>query len=341
MARIVGGSNDAAASNGTSRRPALRIAEPPGWIEPQLCKTVAKIPAGDAWAHEIKYNGFRMHARIVGGVASLLTRNCLDWAAKYPAIAGALGALKCRQAYLDGELCAVRPDGTTSLSALQGRGGAKSALVYFAFDLLHLDGDNLARQPLLERKATLEALLSGAPASIRFSEHTIGGGARVFAEAAKLGLEGIVSKQIDKPYEPGNRGIWVKTKLLNRQEFVVVGWTDPEGFRSSLGSLLLGYYTDDGRLIYAGRAGTGMTEADLKALLKKLRPLAAKKMTVDAPPKTNRFGKPLQLSRIHWVRPQLVAEVTYLEWTADGLLRHVVYEGLREDKAARDVCRQN
>jgi hypothetical protein len=137
-----------------------------------------------------------------------------------------------------------------------------------------------------------------------------------------------------------HRGVWVKTKFLNRQEFIVVGWTDPEGSRSSLGSLLLGYYRDDGKLIYAGRAGTGMTVSELTALLNKLRPLAADKMTVDVPPpRATRFGMPLVLSRVHWFRPELVAEVTYLTWTADGLLRHVVYEGLREDKYPRDVRR--
>ena len=173
---------------------------------------------------------------------------------------------------------------------------------------------------------------------LRFSGHVIGNGARVFEEGSKLGVEGMVSKQVDKPYMPGNRGVWVKTKFLNRQEFVIVGWTDPEGSRSSLGSLLLGYYRDDGKLIYAGRAGTGMTVSELTALLNKLRPLASDKMTVDVPPpKATRFGTPLVLSRVHWVRPELVAEVTYLTWTADGLLRHVVYEGLREDKSPRDV----
>ncbi len=268
-------------------------APPPQWIEPQLCKLVTRIPAGDDWAHEIKFDGFRMHARIVKGAAALLTRNGLDWTAKYPGIATAIGALKCRQAYLDGELCAVRPDGTTSFSALQGHGDTPGELVYFAFDLLHLDGDDLARLPLLERKARLEGLLSGAPAVIRFSSYVIGNGAHVFEVGSKLGVEGMVSKLMDRPYMPGNRGVWVKTKFLNRQEFVIVGWTDLEGSRSSLGSLLLGYYADDGKLIYAGRAGTGMTESELAALLKKLRPLALDKMSVDVPPpKTTRFGKP-------------------------------------------------
>jgi DNA ligase D-like protein (predicted ligase) len=312
----------------------------PQWIGPQLCKLVTKIPDGDAWAHEIKFDGFRMHARIAGRRATLLTRNGLDWTAKYPDVAAAIGALDCGQAYLDGELCAVRPDGTTSFSALQGHADAPAELVYYAFDLLHLDGEDLSRLPLLERKAHLKTLLSEAPPAVCFSTHITGNGARTFEKATKLGLEGIVSKLVDRPYIPGNRGAWVKTKCLNRQEFVIVGWTDPEGSRSSLGSLLLGYYRDDGKLIYAGRAGTGMNESELRALLKKLRPLASDKMTVDVPPpKTSRFGKPLVLSRVHWVRPELVAEVTYLTWTADGLLRHVVYEGLREDKSPRDIGR--
>jgi DNA ligase D-like protein (predicted ligase) len=316
------------------------LAPPPKWIEPQLCKLVTKIPAGDNWAHEIKFDGYRMHARIEGGGAVLLTRTGLDWTAKYPGIAAAIAGLECRQAYLDGELCAERPDGTTSFSALQSHAGMSADLAYFTFDLLHLDGEDLMRLPLLERKARLEALLKDAPTAIRFSDHVIGNGARMLEEAAKLGVEGIVSKQIDKPYLPGNRGVWVKTKILNRQEFVVVGWTDPEGSRSSLGSLLLGYYSDEGKLIYAGRVGTGMTETELRALLEKLRPLASTKMTVDvAPPTTSRFGRPLELSRVHWVRPELVAEVTYLTWTADGLLRQVVFEGLREDKSSRDVRR--
>jgi ATP-dependent DNA ligase len=175
---------------------------------------------------------------------------------------------------------------------------------------------------------------------VHFSSHVIGSGDQVYEAGSKLGVEGMISKQIDKPYLPGNRGVWVKTKFLNRQEFVIVGWTDPEGSRPSLGSLLLGYYRDDGKLIYAGRAGTGMTQSELAGLLKKLRPLASDKMTVDVPPpRTSRFGKPLVLSRLHWVRPELVAEVTYLTWTADGLLRHVVYEGLREDKSPREVRR--
>ena len=153
-------------------------------------------------------------------------------------------------------------------------------------------------------------------------------------------LEGIISKQADAPYAPGNRGQWLKVKCLNREEFVVVGWTDPEGARPFLGALLLGYYDPDGRLIYAGRAGTGIGHAELERLWRRLQPLATPKMPLDVPPpRDSRFGSPLVLSRIHWVRPELVAEVKFLTWTEDNLLRQVVYEGLREDKPAADVRR--
>ena len=313
------------------------LAPPPSWVEPQLCRLVTTVPLGDDWAHEIKFDGYRMHAPIAAKQAVLLTRSGLDWTDKYQEMAAGLATLKCRQAYLDGELCAVRPDGTTSFANLQRHGQIPAFLVYFVFDLLHLDGEDLTALPLLERKARLETLLRHAPPNVRFSSHVIGSGPQVYAEAAKQGLEGIVSKAIDAPYKPGTRGVWVKTKALNRQEFVIVGWTDPEGGRPALGSLLLGYYSDDGKLIYAGRAGTGMTDVELHALVKKLTPLAIDKMPLAAPPPKNTRGKPLVLARVHWVKPKLVAEVTYLTWATDGLLRHVVYEGLREDKLARDV----
>jgi bifunctional non-homologous end joining protein LigD len=233
----------------------------------------------------------------------------------------------------------VRPDGLTSFAELQGHGQAPAHLVYFAFDLLHLDGEDLAPLALLERKRRLENLLRGAPPQIRYSSHVIGNGPQVFNGAAKHGAEGVVSKAVDRPYMPGNRGVWVKAKSLNRQEFVVVGWTDPEGSRPWLGSLLLGYYREDGKLIYAGRVGTGMTDAELGELVKRLGPLARANMPLHAPPPKATRGKPLVLSRVHWVRPALVAEVTYLTWAKDGLLRHVVYQGLREDKDPREVRR--
>ncbi|MBV8800198.1 MAG: non-homologous end-joining DNA ligase [Alphaproteobacteria bacterium] len=314
----------------------------PAWITPQLTQLVREAPAGDDWAHEIKLDGFRIHARIDRGRVQLLTRTGLDWSAKYPRTVEALQALKVKQAYLDGELCGVREDGTTSFALIQAAtdGGSTAALAYFAFDLLHLDGRNTAAWPLLERKAELQGVLAGAPGSLQFSEHVIGNGGQFHRHACKMKLEGIVSKRIDRPYAPGDRGIWRKTKCLNREEFVVVGWTEPEGSRPYLGALLLGYYTPDGKLIYAGRAGTGISETELRALWERLQPLAVAKMPLAAPPpRESRFGSPLQLSRVHWVQPEMVVEVTFLTWTADGLLRQVVYQGVREDKPASEVSR--
>jgi ATP-dependent DNA ligase len=162
-------------------------------------------------------------------------------------------------------------------------------------------------------------------------------GPQVHAAACEIGAEGVVSKQADKPYALGNRGIWIKTKCLKRGEFVIVGWTDTEGSRTDLGSLLLGYY-EGRKLIYAGRVGTGMTRREAQELRAHLEPLAIDTMPLDqAPPRDSRFGRPLELRRVHWAKPELVAEVTFLTWTNDGLLRQVVFQGLREDKPAREV----
>jgi ATP-dependent DNA ligase len=156
-----------------------------------------------------------------------------------------------------------------------------------------------------------------------------------------MSLEGIVSKRADAAYAPGNRGLWLKVKCLHREEFVVIGWTDPEGSRPWLGALLLGYYDPDGRLVYAGRVGTGIKQAELQRLWRRLQPLAVSGMPLAVPPpRSTRFGSPLVLTRVHWVRPELVVEVKYLTWTGDNLLRQVVYEGLREDKPAAEVRRE-
>jgi hypothetical protein len=176
---------------------------------------------------------------------------------------------------------------------------------------------------------------------VQFNAHETGDGELIRKHACQLGFEGVVSKTVDAPYAPGNRGLWRKSKCLNRQEFVVVGWTDPEGSRPYLGALLLGYYTDDARLTYAGRVGTGMADKVLADLRRRVEPLARATSPLSVPPpRETRFGSPLVLSRVHWVDPQLVAEITYLTWTADGLLRHTVYVGLRSDKPAREVRRE-
>jgi DNA ligase D-like protein (predicted ligase) len=247
--------------------------------------------------------------------------------------------LGARQAYLDGELCGVGPDGITSFSMIQlaSDAGNAAGLVFFLFDLLHIDGENLTARPLVDRKARLAALLAGVPSPLQYCDHQIGRGREFHRQACAMSLEGIVSKRADAPYTPSNRGLWRKVKCLHREEFVVIGWTDPEGARPFLGALLLGYYDPGGRLVFAGRVGSGISQAELRRLWQKLQPLAADQMPLDAPPpRSSRFGSPLVLSRVHWVRPELVAEVKYLAWTNDNLLRQVVYEGLREDKQARE-----
>jgi DNA ligase D-like protein (predicted ligase) len=317
---------------------------PPAWIRPQLALLVKEAPSGPGWLHEIKYDGYRLHARIDGADVRLLTRSGLDWTHKYPMTAGALAGLGRRlgTAYLDGELCALRGDGTTSFSAMQAASDSRNSgdLVFFAFDLLFLEGESIAARPLVERKERLETAVAGASPSIRFSDHVIGRGPQFHQAACKLGTEGIISKRMDAAYAPGDRGRWRKVKCLNREEFVVVGFTDPEGSRPYLGALLLAYYDEDGRLLYAGRAGGGMSQAELQRLHGILTPLATATMPLSMPPpKSNRFGTPLNLRRVHWIRPELVCEVTFLTWTADGLLRQVSYQGLRADKAASEVRR--
>ena len=314
----------------------------PRWVEPQLAKLVEKAPSGPQWVHEIKFDGYRMAARIERGKVQLLTRSGLDWTERYPATAAAFAKLPVKTAYIDGELCGVRADGVTSFELMQqfadaGYGG----LVHFAFDLIELDGEDIAKLPLLERKERLARLLEGSPAGIVYSEHEGGDGEAFRRAACQHGLEGVVSKRTDRQYLPGDRGAWVKSKCLNRAEFVVVGWSEPEGSRHLIGSLLLGYYNSKGRLIYAGRVGTGMSVKTLAMLHERLAPLATSTMPLSSPlPRRSRFGGQLALSKVHWVRPELVAEITYLGWTDEPLLRHTVFVGLREDKPAREVRRE-
>ena len=283
-----------------------------------------------------------MAARIDNGRVQLLTRTGLDWTAKYPNAVAALANVNVKTAYLDGELCGVDDAGLPSFAHTQAvtDGERGVHLVYYAFDLLHLSGWDVSGLGLVERKALLEPLVVGKP-GLQYNGHDPSDGELILKHAGKLGFEGVVSKTIDAPYAPGNRGLWRKAKALNRQEFVVVGWSDPEGSRPYLGALLLGYYDDDGKLIYAGRVGTGMPMKVLADLRRRLDPLTRKTSPLSVrPPRSTRLGSPLVLSRVHWVEPKLVAEITYLTWTADNVLRHTVYVRLREDKPATDVGRE-
>jgi ATP-dependent DNA ligase len=199
----------------------------PQWIRPQLTQLVDAAPKGEQWLHEIKYDGYRMHARLDRRAVTLLTRTGLDWTHKYRAIAKALAELDARQAYLDGELCGVGPDGITSFNIVQlaSDSGHAAALAFFLFDLLYLDGEDLRPRPLIERKERLGTFLANAAPCLHYSDHLVGQGPAFYEKACAMHVEGIVSKRIDAPYTPGNRGLWRKVKCLNRAEFVVVGWT--------------------------------------------------------------------------------------------------------------------
>ncbi|HYM02041.1 MAG TPA: DNA ligase D [Stellaceae bacterium] len=300
---------------------------------PQLATQAAHAPPGEDWLHEIKFNGYRILAAIRRGAAKLVSRNGLDWTAKFPELAQALAELPVKDAVLDGEVVHIAKSGATSFAGLQDdlSAGRTAGLVYMAFDLLFLDGWDLSGSKLIDRKAALQALLAkgGAP-QLRYSDYHRGRGPEFFASACSFGLEGIVSKRADARYRPGRGTQWLKIKCVNSEEFVVVGFTDPEGARSGFGALLVAYYTPKGKLVYAGRIGTGFSDKVLTGLRARLETLAQKKPTVSLPEGLSPRG-------VHWVKPELVAAVSFAEWTGDDILRHATFLGLREDKPARDI----
>jgi len=300
----------------------------------QLATLVDEPPQGDEWLHEQKLDGYRIYAELDRGKVSLFTRRFNDWTSAFPTIAAAVAKLPARRAALDGEVAAVLPDGRTSFQALQNLATSGATIAYFIFDLLALDDDDLAPLPLDARKARLAELLRDAPPELRYCDHVIGDGAAFFHAACTHGLEGIVSKRRDKPYTPGRNTFWVKTKCLLRQELVIGGFTDPEGARSSIGALLVGYYDGD-RLAYAGKVGTGFTNAMLVELGRALRPLEIATSPFDPEPARAWTG-----ANRHWVQPKLVGEVAFSEWTNDGRLRHPSFQGLRGDKAPREIVRE-
>lgn len=271
-----------------------------------LPKLMEAATAGDDYLHEIKHDGYRLHARLVDGGVQLLTRRALNWAEKYPGVAAAIAALPAANAYIDGEVCVLDPDtGVSSFRLLQAAGRSKY-YVYFAFDLLHLDGEPLLKQPLTERKTRLAQLLSSQPEPVRLAEHIQGNGQAMYRAACELNVEGIVSKRAGSRYVAGDEREWLKVKCLNGEEFIIVGWSEPERSRHRLGSLLLAYYTPDGRLWYAGRVGTGMSDAELERLWRMLQPLAIDDMPLaEKPPPHSHFGRTLELAKVHWMRPEL------------------------------------
>jgi bifunctional non-homologous end joining protein LigD len=306
-----------------------------GFISPQLATTTETIPAGDGWVHEVKYDGYRILARIEAGAMRLFSRNRNDWTRKFPDIARALAGLPLETAWVDGEVVSLDAKGRSSFQALQNALSAinTSETIYYAFDLPYLNGYDLRRVKLEERKALLKRLVP-EEGIIRYSEHFHVEGAKFIAEVCGLGLEGMVSKRSDSIYEGTRGSAWLKLKCARQQEFVVGGFTDPEGSRHGFGALLLGVYDGEGKLRYAGKVGTGFNQAQLAKMRRTLDGLVQQTPPFVNPPQG------IEARRAHWVKPELVAQVTFTEWTHDDIVRNAAFQGLRDDKRARDVVRE-
>jgi len=308
----------------TIRRPikgAVKAALP-ARIEPMLATAATAPPRGDGWVHEIKFDGYRTLARIENGKATLITRSGLDWTKRYGDLAQALAALPCKSAAIDGEVVVPDADGITRFGALQDALAERHTekLVFYAFDLLYLDGQDLCSVPLDRRKAALEGLLdghTGARSALQLSDHIAGEGDALFDRAAELGLEGVVSKRADGRYQPGRSHGWIKAKALKSGDFVIAGYTASEA-AGGLGALALGEWVD-GELHYRGKVGTGFDAEDLAMLFNRLKTLAGGGEKLEGAPKD-----------IVWVRPVLTTHVHYTNITGDGMLRHAIYKGLRE-----------
>ncbi len=306
----------------------------PPFLEPSQARTAERPPSGDKWVHEIKYDGYRIQARIDGKNIKLLTRKGLDWADRFPRLVAALRDLQLASAWIDGEIVVEDSAGIPSFNLLQAdiSAGRDDRLCYFVFDLLYCEGFDLTKATLLDRKMLLEQIVQDVPASspVRFSEHLAEDGPTMFAHASRLGLEGLVSKRADLPYRPGRGDHWIKTKSVLRQEFIIVGYIPSTAETKSIGSLQLGYYRD-GELCHAGGVGTGYSAYQARALREELDKLQIAK------PK---FGRalPAGLAKtIRWVTPKLVCEVDYRGLTADELVRQASFKGLREDRPAEEI----
>jgi bifunctional non-homologous end joining protein LigD len=304
---------------------------PPPFEEPQLATLVDDVPSGTSWIHEYKYDGYRLLLGVGDGVATAWTRKGLDWSDKFKALVKAVARLPAG-CLIDGEAVALDNDGKPSFQLLQAtlkeRQGAN--LVFYAFDLLIDRGEDIRRLPNIERKERLAALLRTVPAPILYGDHVIGRGEELFREVCKMGGEGIVSKKASAPYSGTRTRNWLKVKCTQRQEFVIVGWSESDkrlGFRS-----LLLAAKEKGKLTYVGKVGTGFNGKLIQELMERMKPLEIDKAPVEVP-RADRKGA-------HWITPKLVAEINFSEFTDDGILRHPSFVGLREDKPAKDVVKE-
>ena len=317
--------------------PGARVAPLPDFIPP--CLALLGVTALDSadWIHEIKFDGYRMQARIDNGDVRLLTRKALDWTGKFAPIAEALETLPVEQAILDGEIVSENDDGVASFSQLQEdlKEGRSKNFVYYVFDLLYRDGYDLTTVPLETRKQALADLLEGSDLrQIRLSEHFTETGTTLLKHACKIGLEGIISKRRTAPYRPGRGGDWIKTKCSDRQEFIVAGYAPSTVDPRAIGALILAYHRD-GKLHYAGRVGTGYTHKMARELWTKLQPLRRDRQPFSAAP-----AEETRARNAKWVEPKLVAEVDLRGWTHGERVRQASFQGLREDKSAHEVVRE-
>ncbi|WP_064693788.1 DNA ligase D [Rhizobium aegyptiacum] len=308
----------------------------PDFIEPALARLKPKPPAGDRWIHEIKFDGYRLQVRVENGEVRMLTRSGLDWTEKFGReILKAFAGLPVQTAVIDGEIVVERDIGASDFSALQRdlSEGRDDRFVFYAFDLLHLDGYNLVNVALVDRKRLLESLLPGNNDKLRYSGHFNESGGLVLDHACRLSLEGVISKLRDSKYTSGRKGDWIKSKCSHRQEFVIGGYVPSTSMKNAIGSLAMGYY-QDGELKHVGRVGTGYTAATAQMLFEKLSRLTQNEKSFD-----DKLTSEERRGLIY-VKPQLVGEVEFRAWSADGNLRHAAFRGLREDKPAKDVTRE-
>ena len=317
------------------------------FVEPMKAKLVEKPPATGDWIYELKFDGIRLIAVKTDKKVSLLSRNQNELGARFPEIVEAVKDLPARECVIDGEVVALDEEGRSSFQLLQAREmeGRKSPVYFYAFDLLQLDGKSRVSLPLEARKNVLKKLCAEAGDPIRYSGAIGGDAERLLEEVKRRGLEGIIGKRCNSVYEPGRRsGAWIKLKCVEQQEFVVGGYTPPQGARKHFGAILVGYY-ENKKLVFAGKVGTGFTTKSLSMLHKKFRAEErADCPLVDLPSKQNgqwvQGITPSMMRKMHWVNPVFVCEIKFAEWTRDGKLRAPVFLGLREDKRPGDVVRE-
>ena len=298
------------------------------FVTPMLAKLVREPPAGEGWVYERKLDGLRCIAVRRGDVVELWSRSRQSFNARFGGIVAAVGRLPHDDLVLDGEIVALEGD-RTSFSLLQ-RPGSTATPMLFAFDVLHLDGEDLTGRPLRERKQRLASLVANRGV-VRRVDHVEGDPAALLARACAAGWEGLIAKRADGPYRTGRSPDWLKLKCSAGQELVIGGWTDPRGARTHLGALLVGHYDAAGNLRYAGKVGTGFTAATLADLHRRLVALERE---------TSPFADRVRERGPHWAEPELVANFAFTEWTTDGKLRHPRFEGLRPDKDPRQVTRE-